>query len=292
MKQRHVYTLYWLARRLAQFAAFAVFCCLPWLTAKELGIRGNLFALDLWGLPFADPAGALQAIVCGGPKLNTLLVGALLALLLALILGRVFCSWICPFGLLSELAHSLARLLGRGRAKQGVSNRVADRAFWGKTALLVCCILVMALWGFPLLGLISLPGELSLLPLLVWQEASLWALLGAATVPIVALLAELVSGKRLWCRFVCPQSVLLGAAATALPRHVRQWRAPGLRIAWQAKSCSCTKESPCAAACPLGLNPRHVKGPSRRDCILCGDCLKTCAERGGALGFRVSGVIQ
>ena len=76
------------------------------------------------------------------------------------------------------------------------------------------------------------------------------------------------------------QPVMLGALAL-LPKN-----APGLRIAWQPKSCSCKTDAPCAAACPLALNPRHIKGPSRRDCTLCGDCLKACAKRGGALGLR------
>lgn len=277
---KHGYTVYWLLRRLAQLGVFAGFCALPWLTAKGFGAGGSLFALDLWGLPFADPAAALQTAICGGPELNALLVGALLALLLALLLGRVFCSWICPYGLLSELERSLRSLLRR-RETAAASRQALRWSFLGKAVLLALCILCMALWGFPLLGLISLPGELSLLPLLHWQGATLWALFGAALVPILALAAELWTGKRLWCRFVCPQSVMLGAAAHLLPQ-----KAPGLRIAWQPNSCSCKKESPCAAACPLALNPRHIKGPSRRDCTLCGDCLKACAKHGGALGLR------
>lgn len=279
---KHGYTIYWLLRRLSQAAVFAGFCALPWLTARGLGASGSLFALDLWGLPFADPAAALQTAICGGVSGGAkLLLGAMLALLLALALGRVFCSWICPYGLLSELVYKPARLLGRGRTTQGPARGLAVWSFAGKAALLACCILIMALWGFPLLGLISFPGELSLLPLLHWQGASLWALFGAALVPIAALLAELWTGKRLWCRFACPQSVMLGTAALILPKQV-----PGLRIAWQAKSCSCKKESPCVESCPMALTPRHIKGPSRRDCTLCGDCLRACAKHGGALGLR------
>ena len=61
-----VETVYRVLRRLAQVAVFAGFCVLPWLTAKGLGASGSLFALDLWGLPFADPAAAFQVAVCGG----------------------------------------------------------------------------------------------------------------------------------------------------------------------------------------------------------------------------------
>ena len=102
-----------------------------------------------------------------------------------------------------------------------------------------------------------------------------------AALPLAALVLELLTGKRLWCRYVCPQSVLLGLSARFFPRAGK-----GLRIDWQAKRCSCGKDAPCRAACSLGLNPRNVEGPERRDCTMCGDCVKACASKGGALCLK------
>ena len=94
-------------RRCAQTLTALVFCLLPWLNAPGAHqftlISGSLFALDLGGLPFADPVAALQVAVGGFAPAPRLLLGAVLSLGLALLLGRVFCSWICPYGFFSEL---------------------------------------------------------------------------------------------------------------------------------------------------------------------------------------------
>ena len=58
-----------------------------------------------------------------------LLGGAVLSLGLALLLGRVFCSWICPYGFFSELAYRL-------RWRRGGERLQVRQAFWGKTLLL------------------------------------------------------------------------------------------------------------------------------------------------------------
>ncbi len=75
--------------------------------------------------------------------------------------------------------------------------------------------------------------------------------------------------------------MLLGGAAACAPKAL-----PALRIGWNAQQCTCKGAPPCAAACPLGLQPRQSAGPPRRDCTLCGECLKACAAHGMALGWR------
>lgn len=263
-------------RRGVQVLVLLAFCLLPW--CNSLGLRevsGSLFALDMLGLPFADPVAAAQVAATGEIPGGRLLAGAVCSLVLALLLGRVFCSWICPYGLLSEITH---KLCGR-QAKRSVNVR----AFTIKALLLAVGLAAAFLLGFPALGIISLPGELSLLPVLVWQGGGVLFLLGAAALPVAALVLEAVFGKRLWCRYACPQSVLLGAAAKSLPQA-----APGLRVVWQAEKCSCKGAAPCRVVCSLDLNPRRMGGPQRRDCTHCGDCLKACSFQGGALRWQIA----
>ena len=263
-------------RRAAQLLVVAGLCALPWGNAAGWrGVSGSFFALDFLGMPFADPVGAAQVAAMGFLPAGRLLGGALLSLGLALLLGRVFCSWACPYGLLSELVYSL-------RWRRSGARLVVRQAFWGKILLLVLGLVAALGVGFPVLGIVSLPGELSLLPVLAWQGDAIWPLLVGAAVPLVALLLEFATGKRLWCRFVCPQSVLLGAAAKGLPKALR-----GLRIGWQAEKCTCKGKAPCQQACSLDLNPRRKGGPERHDCTHCGDCVSTCAAYGKALGWTV-----
>ncbi len=280
-------------RRCAQTLTALVFCLLPWLNAPGAHqftlISGSLFALDLGGLPFADPVAALQVAVSGFAPASRLLLGAVLSLGLALLLGRVFCSWICPYGFFSELVSGLRRRAagvsgGHGEPDSRQRDR-RDAAFMGRAGIVLLGLVGAAALGFPLLSLLSMPGELSLVPLLAWQEAGRAVgliLLSAPALPVAALALEALGGGRFWCRYVCPQSVLLGLAARCLPQG-----APGLRVTWRASACTCKGETPCRAACSLALNPRWAAGPPRRDCVMCGDCLKACAARGGALRWSL-----
>ena len=268
-------------RRAVQLLVVAGLCLLPWMNAAGWrGVSGSFFALDFFGIPFADPVGAAQVAAMGFLPAGRLMGGAMLSLAVALLLGRVFCSWVCPYGLLSELVYAL-------RWRRAGVRLVVRHAFWGKILLLVLGLVAALGVGFPVLGIVSLPGELSLLPVLAWQGDGVWLLLGAAAVPLAALLLEFATGKRLWCRFVCPQSVLLGAAARCLPA-----KTPGLRIGWQAEKCTCKGKAPCQQACSLDLNPRRKGGPDRQNCTHCGDCVNTCAGYGEALGWAAKGQVE
>lgn len=316
--------LYVSIRHLVQILVILLFAILPWLNRQGLEqISGSLFAFDLAGIPFADPVAGVQAfvaaIIAGSSPGWRILAGAGLALGIAFFLGRVFCSWICPYGFLSEILHK-ARKAGDGNSSPAIAGKaVANRVFAAKAGLALLALAIVCLGFFPALTLISMPGQLSILSLQIHENLHVSAkmaqsasdLAGASAasgladafflpmlagacglllLPCLVLLAELVSGQRLWCRFACPQSVLLGLAARLLPRKV-----PGLRIAWQPRLCNCGKDKdcsrpakmPCQAACDLACDPRHANGPERRDCTACGACLTSCQKDGnGALEWR------
>ena len=280
-------SLYKVLRRTMQVAVLAVFCLLPWVDSLEESrfalISGSLFALDLAGLPFADPVGALQVAAGGFLPGTSQLIGALLSLTLAFVMGRVFCSWICPYGFFSELVYALRFRLFGAPAVEKEKKKKQSRAFGIKGVIVLLGLVGAALLGWPVLNTLAMPGELSLVPLHVWEAGGLTMALALAVLalPLAALVLELLTGRRLWCRYLCPQSVLLGLSARFFPRAGK-----GLRIGWQAKCCSCGKDAPCRAACSLGLNPRNVEGPERRDCTMCGDCVKACASKGGALCLK------
>ncbi len=256
-------------RRVFQLGTLALLCTLPWLNAREIHVvSGNFFALDLGGLPFADPASVVQIAAGGLVPGQKLLLGALATLLLAACLGRVFCSWLCPYGLLSEGIHRLSGLCG---------TKINRRKPWHGIAMRSCVFVfglaLVALCGFPLLNRLSLPGEISLLPLLLWNKTFAWDFFAFL---LVLLCLELFLGRRLWCRFLCPQSVLLSVVARF---------APGMKVRWTPEACTCDKHSPCQSACSLALNPRQKGGPNRCECNNCGDCVKECSHHGNALRF-------
>ena len=257
-------------RRPVQCSVFLLFLLLPWLHSKGfVGINGSLYALKIFGVPFADPLSTVQALL-GGMVPFALWAGAGLVLLVALLFGRVFCGWLCPFGLLSETAHALRRRFVFSKAQTLVSSAPHAYRQWfrARTGLCLLGFLLAALLGFPLLHSVSLPGELSLLSLQAGEGTV--ALLTALSLPLVVLLAETVTGKRLWCR-VCPQAACLALAAACTNK--------GLGVAWNPTRCTCPRHArKCEAACSLQLPIRCKNGPPRSECVQCGDCVAACGK--------------
>ena len=88
--------------------------------------------------------------------------------------------------------------------------------------------------------------------------------------PVITVLAvELVTGERLWCRWGCPQSVLLALMA-------RLTVAPRLRRTLYR--CTCKGEHACRRACSLGLDPRNPRSASPLECTNCGACVLACSR--------------
>lgn len=340
MKNRGWWAYSQAARGCVQCLVLACLCLLPWAhSVGWAGVSGSFFALDVYGLPFADPLSLGQTLLQGSISAPTLWWGAGVTLLIAVLLGRVFCGWICPYGLASELVWRLRRGRGRqstvehlnienvqrlyttrrcGAPQRGVDFRengvfpenvtlqrtvfqrlpalvqTQHRGGWvlGGMASRVLVLLVAAgasvFWALPVLLMLSMPGALSLLPTKLWYGgaavAGLYALLA---LPLLALLLELLTGRRLWCLWLCPQSVLLsGAAALGAALCARLWT-----VRWQAKACTCAKGArPCATVCSMGLQVRKDSGPARSECLQCGACVAACRTKGqGALSQGMRG---
>ena len=72
-------------RRLVQVAVLLLLAALPWLNRDGFtGMKGSLFAFDFFGLPFADPLGAVQIGLSGIIPGWRLIAGALGVLAVAL----------------------------------------------------------------------------------------------------------------------------------------------------------------------------------------------------------------
>ncbi len=258
-------------RRAVQIGVALVMAAVPFANAKGVNwISGNFLALDALGLPLGDPLAAAQVALSARELARPAALGACLALGLALVLGPVFCAYACPYGLLSEWTHALSRRLGRVRA-----GRFPRKGLSARTLLAGIGLAAVGVFGLPpLLNFLSLPAAYSRL----WQ----YAVSGFFWLPVLAvpalLLVEGLCGVRLWCRFVCPQSVLL-----ALSHRLAPW---GLRTTFTAGRCRCGRDDrACLAACSLALDPRRKAPPAA--CTNCGDCVEACRERGGALRFAL-----
>ena len=262
-------------RRGCQITIALGFIAVPLLNARDITVlSGNLLSFDFFGLTIIDPLAFLQTLAGGWPTVKAV-TGAVLVLLIALLLGRVFCGWMCPYGLASEMVFAISnRWRVQKKTAAALGHDAGIRPFAVRAAVAgLGLVAVLSFLPEPYLNQLSMPGWYTR----VLQHAAFFGapLYGALLFPVVLLLEGFV-GSRFWCRRLCPQSVLLSLFA-ALP-----W--PGLRLRFVRNQCVCVKnDRPCLTACSLVLNPRAITFTHRLDCTNCGDCVDSCRSRGKAL---------
>jgi len=261
-------------RRTLQTGVAAFFIMLPILNAAGFTfIWGNYLNILVGSLTFSDPLAVLQVIVKNRYMPVGLLISAGMVLAIAFCLGTVFCSWVCPFGLLSELVNKLACRIWPRKLN---GSKISKNGFTAK-AIGFCAIFLVfwSLFNSPVLNRVSLPFQYSN----IFQYFFIHKYLSGAIWFIGAiLLLEFAFRTRLWCRWICPQSVLLSVAKLFNPFR--------LKVVFEKERCVGSNVlSPCRKACSLDLDPRRLNGGIEAECTNCGDCVDACRKTGGALGF-------
>ncbi len=268
-------------RRSFQIFVAIAFVIIPLLNRSRYSyVYGNFLSFHMFGIPLADPLAIVQLTIRNLYLTMDNLVGALLPLSLAVILGAVFCSWICPFGLLSELIHGLAN---RKRADRSALAPVGRSGFSSKLS-----VFALGFIGFfffsttPILNQLSMPA---------WYTRFFQYLFGQDIISLsilflVALLfLEFMVKKRFWCRYVCPQSVLLQLVKNCHPNR--------LRLLFNEEKCICRPGyERCEMVCSLGLKPKTMEKRLEFECSNCGDCIGACANMGQALSFSSPAVVK
>ena len=229
------------------------------------GYKGTLWSLRVAGLDLTDPLAAAEATATAKTIYWPLLLEILIPVTVALLLGRIFCSWMCPAGLLFELADKLRRPLRWVEIKPAT----VKCAHGNKYVVLGVGLAAAAVLGVPIFALIYPPAVVSRLVhnwVFGTTLTGMLMLLGA----IVAI--ELFVSPRWFCRSVCPGGALYGLIGVARV----------LRVKLDEQRCTaCAK---CAPACPMGLNP--VADSTGIECDNCGACLPPCPEK--ALHYGLS----
>ncbi|MFQ5682210.1 MAG: 4Fe-4S binding protein [Candidatus Binatia bacterium] len=239
---------------------------LPNPAGNSTSLVGGYGSFSIFGISFLDPVIALETVLRVQAVWTAILVGAALPLLLAVLLGRIFCGWLCPVNTVLEGFDLL-----RKRALPRIGFRPLDVAVprWLKWVLLFAGVTVAVL--------ADLTIWTHLLPhVQIGRDVFSLIVFGTTTVgaPLLLgiILAEILFSRRVWCRSLCPTGALLGLAALVAPLRVRRAKEPCL------KGCAA-----CAQACPMALNP--AKPFPVAECYNCGLCVATCPAQLLTLGF-------
>ncbi|MDR2014238.1 MAG: NapH/MauN family ferredoxin-type protein [Azoarcus sp.] len=261
----------WRNRRWAVLAAVnLLFVFSFWLDIQVL--EGALTASRFVGFHLIDLNAALQVMLAHKHIIVNFVVGTFTVFLLWVLLGgRSFCSWVCPYHLVSELTEKIHLALVRRKiVTDHEFHRGARTVFWVLFAVLAFVT------GYTVFETISPVGILSRALIYGPGLALAWVFL--------LLLFEVFWSRRAWCRYVCPIGLTYGVVGTISPLQVNYHVEP------------CFHEGDCRKVClvPHVLDVT-IKGRATEaqmglgpDCTRCGLCVDACPT--GALHFKVKGL--
>lgn len=179
-------------------------------------------------------------------------------LLLTMLMGRVWCGWLCPQTTLTDLAEWFAARLALPGKQQP-----AEKNFTKKLVLHFCYLLLACLVSANLLWYFIKPIEFfTRLAALEFHYATWICLLSVAAVVYL----DLALVRRLVCSEFCPygrfQSVL--ADKSTLTLHLPSAELP-----------RCIKCNACVRVCPMQID---IRNGYQIECINCGRCLDACRK--------------
>ncbi|MDR1875835.1 MAG: 4Fe-4S binding protein [Synergistaceae bacterium] len=232
------------------------------------------------------PLGSLQAVLGSWRySFSFYVVGLMMAF--GLLFGRFICGFLCPFGLLQELAHKLSSRLSFLRGKQAKQANQTKNLRWRpiyvKYILGVVFVVALPLLATNSMGLgdpafckyICPAGTLTAgAPLLAanpsLRDAVGWLFVLKAGIA-VATLAGCLAIYRFFCKYLCPLGAFYG-----LFNKVAVYR---LRL----EEGNCVHCGACSRVCKMAVDPSRT--PNSPECIRCGDCVRACRFSALSAGF-------
>lgn len=236
-----------------------------WTLAGAPLLTGNLSASEFAGLiPMTDPFAALQILVTRHILATESLIGAGIVLAFyALVGGRVFCAWVCPVNLVTDLAGWLQARLSWGNVLHLNRNL--------RYYALGLALVLSALTGLAAFEWVS--------PIAMLHRELIFGvgmgLIGAAGI----FLFDLMVLKHGWCGHLCP----LGAFYALIGRVAQ------LRVRFDERTC--TRCGECLRVCPepqvLKLDQAAQAGMvTSGECTNCLRCVPICPEGSLSLDLR------
>lgn len=229
-------------------------------------MQGNLSSSLVFKIiPLSDPFATLQIFATGVIVATDLIIGALIITLFYMVVGgRVFCSWICPVNIITDMANYIRRKVGFDeiQKKQPASRNLR---YW----IIVLSLILSYILGVTAFEAIS--------PISITHRAIIFGLGLSWAAMLTIFLFDLFILKNGWCGHLCPLGGFYGVVGkTALIRvdHNKE---------------NCTNCMNCKVVCPESQVLFMINKESLQvldgACTNCGRCVEVCDD--DALNFDI-----
>lgn len=206
-----------------------------------------------------------------------LLLAAGLLLVFYALMGRVFCGWICPLGLLLDLNDDVRWWLRRRLGRWGWRLPEVRLPLGAKYWLLALGLGLSLVARLPVFQLVS--------PINILARALIFAP-GPGLLLVGGIVALEYVSRRAWCRALCP----LGAFYSLAGHFGRVLVFVNQQREQARKACRL-----CTLRCPMGIRvlEDHIQrgklAVDDRECTRCGSCMDPCPRGSLRLGLKLPG---
>lgn len=232
---------------------------------------GNLSSsLFLDTVPLSDPFAILQMLSAGAILGLDVIIGALIITTFYLIVGgRVFCSWVCPVNMITDLSNYIRRKTGLNKIQK---KQPATRSmrYW----VLGLSFVISFILGVAAFELVS--------PIGMIHRGIIFGLGFGWAAMLVIFLFDLFVLKNGWCGHICPLGgfyAVVGKMSLIRVDH---------------KEDKCTLCMKCKEVCPENQVLHMVTKTSMPvlsgECTNCGRCVEVCDD--DALNFSIKNLIK
>ncbi|MFX0091939.1 MAG: 4Fe-4S binding protein [Candidatus Hodarchaeota archaeon] len=196
-------------------------------------------------------------------------------LIIAALLGRTICGWLCPFGFFVDIIDKLAK--GDWRPKWYGWHYVKYGMLAGAAVGAFLFVDIVFCKYFCFTGLIF-----GITPYWVtWHTVTLYWFTYHIILLIIFIYMSYRAGGRAWCRYLCPFGAFLSLFNSIS------------FIQLKFDKSACTDCGRCAKVCPMDIEPTRFSLHDKLGCTRCGTCLNVCptdALRIGGVNLLPTGI--
>ena len=244
-------------------------------------LEGTLSGSRFLGFHLIDLYATMQLYLATHHLHINMIIGTVTIVIVYLIIGgRTYCSWVCPYGLISEIGEKMHNFLV---SKKVIKSREFDHRvryiFWA------IFLILSFTSGYMVFETFNVVGILSRFIAYGWSVALAWVL--------AVFLLEVFFSRRAWCRYLCPIGTTYGMMGPISATRI-EWNDSCDHcmvchdVCFENQVLDLTKAKYAKENEEKGIKKAFVTGA---DCTLCGRCVDVCHEDALKFEFRLKSLV-